>query len=79
MREKTTSPKNQVTFLKELIKEKNRLTEKLNKKIYKHKKSTKTNNDNNNKCSINTNIVETKSSDKNYKNNNNKDSIMITR
>lgn len=35
MREKTTSPKNQVTFLKELIKEKNRLTEKMNKKNLK--------------------------------------------
>ena len=35
MRKKNTSPKNQVTFLKELIKEKNRLTEKMNKKNLK--------------------------------------------
>ena len=72
MREKITSSKTEVTFLKRLIKYRNKLIE-------KHSTSTKSNNDNNNKRSINIDFVETKSSNKNCKNDSNENSIMITR
>ena len=72
MREKITSSKTEVTFLKRLIKYRNKLIE-------KHSASTKSNNDNNNKRSINIDFVETKSSNKNCKNDSNENSIMITR